>query len=52
MTLDGDKGQREISFRAGSDPKVSAIKKTKTVLVQTGSTATQNFAFEGMEDIE
>ena len=52
MTLDGDKGQRGINFTAGSTPTVSAITKTKTVLVQTGSTATQNFAFEGMEDIE
>ena len=51
MTLDGDKGQRDISFKAGSNPTVTAKTETKTVLAQSGSTAVQNFAFDGMEDI-
>ena len=52
MTLDGDKGQRSIAFTAGSTPTVTATTETKTVLAQSGSTAVQNFAFDGMEDIE
>lgn len=28
------------------------VTETKTVLAQSGSTAVQNFAFEGMEDVE
>ena len=51
MTLDGDKGKRSIDFSAGSTPTVTATTATKTVLAQSGSTAVQNFAFEGMEDI-
>ena len=52
MTLDGDKGQRSINFTAGSTPTVTANTETKTVLAQSGSTAVQNFAFDGMEDID
>ena len=52
MTLDGDKGQRSISFSAGSNPTVTENTETKTVLAQSGSTAMQNFAFDGMEDVE
>lgn len=51
MTLDGDKGQRSISFSSGSNPTVSATTEKKTVLAQSGSTAVQNFAFDGMEDL-
>ena len=51
MTLDGDKGQRSIAFTAGSTPTVTANTQTKTVLAQSGSTAMQNFAFAGMEDL-
>lgn len=46
MTLDGDKGQRSISFSAGSNPTVTENTETKTVLAQSGSTAMQNFAFD------
>lgn len=52
MTLDGDKGQRSINFTSGSAPTVTANTETKTVLAQSGSTAVQNFAFDGMEDID
>ena len=52
MTLDGDKGKRSIDFSAGSAPTVTANTETKTVLAQSGSTSMQNFAFDGMEDID
>lgn len=52
MTLDGDKGQRSIAFTAGAAPTVSATTETKTVLAQSGSTAAQNFAFDGMDDLD
>ena len=51
MTLDGDKGQRSIDFTAGSAPTVTEKTETKTVLAQSGSTAMQNFSFDGMEDL-
>lgn len=35
-------------YASGSAPE----SETKTFLAQSGSTATQNFAFEGMDDIE
>ena len=50
MTLDGDKGQRQISFSAGAAPSVSATTEKKTVLAQSGSTAVQNFAFDMDEE--
>lgn len=46
VLLDGDRGQRSISFSAGSAPSVSANTATKTVLAQSGSTAMKNFAFD------
>lgn len=52
VMLDGDKGQRTIGFEAGSEPTVTENTKKRTVLAQSGSAAVQNFAFEGMEDIE
>lgn len=50
MSLDGDKGKREISFSAGKSPSVTPTTATKTFLVNTGSTATQNFAFDMDEE--
>lgn len=51
VMLDGDKGQRIIQFEAGSEPTVTPeYSDPVTILAQSGSTAVQNFAFDGMED--
>lgn len=52
VTLDGDKGQRTMSFEAGSEPTVTPEETTKTFLVQSTASPVQNFAFEGMDDLE
>ena len=52
VTLDGDKGQRTMSFDAGSEPTVTSEETTKTFLVQSTVTPVQNFAFDGMDDLD
>lgn len=52
VTLDGDKGQRTMSFDAGSEPTVTPEETTKTFLVQSTVTPVQNFAFDGMDDLD
>lgn len=52
VTLDGDNGQRTMSFDAGSEPTVTPEETTKTFLVQSTVTPVQNFAFDGMDDLD
>lgn len=52
VLLNGDNGAKMISFDAGSSPTVTPVEETKVFLTQKASAATQNFAFEGMEEFD
>lgn len=52
VTLDGDRGQRTMNFEAGSEPTVTPEETTKTFLVQSTTSPVQNFAFDGMDDLD
>lgn len=52
VLLNGDNGAKTISFDAGSSPTVTPVEETKVFLTQKASAATQNFAFEGMEEFD
>lgn len=41
-----------MNFEAGSEPTVTPEETTKTFLVQSTASPVQNFAFDGMDDLE